>query len=244
MAPSRPTPRLYLITPPVAEPAAFAPQLEAALGAGDVAAVLLRLAAADERTLINRTKILAETVQRRDVALLVDNRPGIVARAGADGAHVSGIEAFAAALALLKPDRIAGAGGLVSRHDAMLAAETGADYVMFGEPPPYPPPHAGEGSHHFPPPRAGEGQGGGPRRRMPFDDILERLTWWAELFEIPCVGYAASRDEVAPLAQTGADFIALGEWIWTEPQNTAATIAAAAQQLASAPVQAGEGDHP
>jgi thiamine-phosphate pyrophosphorylase len=244
MAPSRPTPRLYLITPPVAEPAAFAPQLEAALGAGDVAAVLLRLAAADERTLINRTKILAETVQRRDVALLVDNRPGIVARAGADGAHVSGIEAFAAALALLKPDRIAGAGGLVSRHDAMLAAETGADYVMFGEPPPYPPPQAGEGSHHFPPPRAGEGQGGGPRRRMPFDDILERLTWWAELFEIPCVGYAASRDEVAPLAQTGADFIALGEWIWTEPQNTAATIAAAAQQLASAPVQAGEGDHP
>jgi thiamine-phosphate pyrophosphorylase len=244
MAPSRPTPRLYLITPPVAEPAAFAPQLEAALGAGDVAAVLLRLAAADERTLINRTKILAETVQRRDVALLVDNRPGIVARAGADGAHVSGIDAFAAALALLKPDRIAGAGGLSSRHDAMLAAETGADYVMFGEPPPYPPPQAGEGSHHFPPPRAGEGQGGGPRRRMPFDDILERLTWWAELFEIPCVGYAASRDEVAPLAQTGADFIALGEWIWTEPQNTAATIAAAAQQLASAPVQAGEGDHP
>jgi thiamine-phosphate pyrophosphorylase len=244
MAPSRPTPRLYLITPPVAEPAAFAPQLEAALGAGDVAAVLLRLAAADERTLINRTKILAETVQRRDVALLVDNRPGIVARAGADGAHVSGIDAFAAALSLLKPDRIAGAGGLSSRHDAMLAAETGADYVMFGEPPPYPPPQAGEGSHHFPPPRAGEGQGGGPRRRMPFDDIMERLSWWAELFEIPCVGYAASRDEVAPLAQTGADFIALGEWIWTDPHTIAAAIAAAAQQLTSAPAPAGEGDHP
>ena len=242
---SAPTPRLYLITPPVAEPAAFAPQLEAALAAGDAAAVLLRLNAADERTLINRTKSLAEIVQRRDVALLLDNRPGIVARAGADGAHVSGIEAFAAALSLLKPDRIAGAGGLLSRHDAMLAAETGADYVMFGEPPPYPPPQAGEGSHHFPPPqagegshhfpppRAGEGQGGGPRRRMPFDEILERLTWWAELFEIPCVGYAASRDEIAPLTQTGADFIALGEWIWTDPHNTAATIAAAAAILAA-----------
>ena len=137
-------PRLYLITPPVADPAAFAPQLEAALAAGDVAAVLLRLAEADERTLINRTKILAETVQRRDVALLLDNRPGIVARAGADGAHLSGIEAFAAALALLKPDRIAGAGALLSRHDAMLAAETGADYVMFGDPRP-PPRGAGSG---------------------------------------------------------------------------------------------------
>ncbi|MFZ0722891.1 MAG: thiamine phosphate synthase, partial [Xanthobacteraceae bacterium] len=84
-------PRLYLITAPVADPAAFAPQLTAALAAGDVAAVLLRLAEADERALINRTKILAETVQRRDVALLLDNRPGIVARAGADGAHLSGI---------------------------------------------------------------------------------------------------------------------------------------------------------
>ena len=198
---SAPTPRLYLITPPVAEPAAFAPQLEAALAAGDVAAVLLRLNAADERTLINRTKSLAETVQRRDVALLLDNRPGIVARAGADGAHLSGIDAFAAALSLLKPDRIAGAGGLVSRHDAMLAAETGADYVMFGD------------------------------ADLPFDEVRERLTWWAELFEIPCVGYAASRDEIAALSQTGADFIALGEWIWTEPQNTAATIAAAAKIL-------------
>jgi thiamine-phosphate pyrophosphorylase len=212
------TPRLYLITPPVAEPAALAPQLEAALTAGDVAAVLLRLAEADERTLINRTKSLAETVQRRDVALLVDGRPGIVARAGADGAHLSGIEAFTMALALLKPDRIAGAGGLLSRHDAMLAAETGADYVMFGRPPPFPPPHAGEGV---------KGRGAS----LPFDDVLERLFWWAELFEIPCVGYAASRDEIAPLAQTGADFIALGEWIWTEPQNTAAIIAAAAAIL-------------
>ena len=141
----RPTPRLYLITPPVADAAGFAPQLQAALGAADVAAVLLRLADADERALINRAKTLAEAVQRRDVALLVDGRPEIVARAGADGAHLNGIDAFATALSLLKPDRIAGAGGLLSRHDAMLAAETGADYVMFGEPPPFPPPHAGEG---------------------------------------------------------------------------------------------------
>ena len=51
-----------------------------------------------------------------------------------------------------------------------------------------------------------------------------------------CVGYAASRDEVGALAQTGADFIALGEWIWTEPQSVAATVAAAAANLA-APAQ-------
>ena len=82
-----------------------------------------------------------------------------------------------------------------------------------------------------PPPHA-EARGGGDRR-LPFDDLLERLTWWAELFELPCVGYAASLDEVGPLVATGADFIALGEWIWNEPQGVAASVAAAAEILAA-----------
>src|SRR5580693_8753791 len=107
---------------------------------------------------------------------------------------------------LLKPDRIAGAGGLIGRHDAMLAGESGADYVMFGEPD-----------------RRG--------RRMPLEELEELLLWWAEVVEIPCIGYAGHADEVAVLARTGADFVALGEWIWTEPQGAAAAIAAAAQHL-------------
>jgi thiamine-phosphate pyrophosphorylase len=199
--------RLYLFTPTLEDTAAFTRDLEVALSAADIAAILLRLADADERTLINRAKTVTAVVQRRDVALLLDGRHDLAARAGVDGAHLTGIETFAAALAVLKPDRIAGAGGLGSRHDAMLAGESGADYVMFGEPD-----------------RRG--------RRPPFDEVQERLEWWADLVEIPCVGYAANLDEVAALARTGADFVALGEWIWTEPQGAAATIAAAAQHLA------------
>jgi thiamine-phosphate pyrophosphorylase len=221
--------RLYLFTPLLNDPAAFLPDLDAALDAGDVAAVLLRLAPADERTLIARAKTVAAAVQRRDVAVLFDGHADLVARSGADGAHLTGVDAFAAALALLKPERIAGAGGLRSRHDAMLAGETGADYVMFGEP-------------FSPPSRAGDDKSddksGG--RRPSLEETLDRLEWWAHLVEIPCVGYAASLDEVAALAQTGADFIALGDWIWTEPQATgqatgkgaAAAVAAAAEHLA------------
>jgi len=215
----RPRPRLYLVTPALEDTASFAGELDAALAAGDVAAVLLRLADTDERTLTNRAKAIAAIVQRRDIALLLDGRSEIVGRVGADGAHMTGIEAFAAALATLKPERIAGAGGLRSRHDAMLAAETGADYVMFGEPPPYPPPHAGEGK--------------GAGNRPPFDAVEERVTWWAELVELPCIGYAANADEVRPLAQAGADFVALGDWIWTHPEGAAAAVAAAAQALAA-----------
>ena len=71
-------------------------------------------------------------MQDRGIALLVEGRPEIVARSGADGAHLNGIAALGAALETLKPDRIAGVGGLPTRHDAMVAAKSGADYVLFG----------------------------------------------------------------------------------------------------------------
>lgn len=131
-AQARPTPRFYLVTPPVSDPAAFTQDLAAGLGAADVAAVLLRLAEADERTLIDCVKAIAPPVQERGIALIIDGRPEIVARSGADGAHLRGIEAFSSALETLKPERIAGVGDVHTRHDAMVAAETGADYLLFG----------------------------------------------------------------------------------------------------------------
>jgi thiamine-phosphate pyrophosphorylase len=225
----KPSPRLYLVTPLLGDTAPFVGPLTAALEAGDIAAVLLRLEDADERTLINRAKAVAAIVQRREIALLLDGRPELVARAGADGAHLTGIEALDAALPLLKPDRIAGAGGLASRHDAMVAGERGADYVMFGEPSSFSSPHVGERSV-------------GAGRRPSLDAVVERLAWWAELFQPPCIGYAAHLEEVGPLAQTQADFIALGDWVWTHAQGPAAAVAAAAGITTSFPAIAGKGD--
>ena len=202
----RPAPRLYLVTPRVDDATAFSAQFAAALAAGDVAAVLLRFAEADERTLINCAKMLAAIAQNANVALLLDGHADLVARAGADGAHLTGLAEFSAAIARLKPDWIAGAGGLSTRHDAMIAAEAGADYVMFGEPD-----------------ENGE--------RPAFAAIEERIAWWAEVFEAPCVGFAASVDEVTLLVKAGADFVALGDWVWRNPQAIATTVADTAQQL-------------
>jgi thiamine-phosphate pyrophosphorylase len=195
----RPKPRLYLITPPVDDADAFAGPLQAALDAGDVAAVLLRLPPGDQRAMINVATALAALVHAKDAALVLDGHADLVARAGADGAHLAGLAEFEASVGTLKPDRIAGAGSLDTRHAAMTAAEQGCDYVMFGEPD-----------------KSGE--------RPAFDAVQERVTWWAEVFEAPCVAYAAAVGEVEPLVKAGADFIALGDWIWADPQTVSAKI--------------------
>jgi thiamine-phosphate pyrophosphorylase len=205
-ATARPAARLYLVTPVLTDVAAATALLGPALATADVAAVLLRLPAADERTLINRIRDLAPLAQDRGAALIIDGRPDLVARAGADGAHLTGIAAVQEAAGALKPDRIVGAGGLGSRHDAMVAAEAGADYVMFGEP---------------------DSAG----KRPSFEAIRERVEWWTEVFQIPCVAHAASLAEIGDLA--AAEFVALDPMILSDPRGPAAAVAEAAHRLAA-----------
>src|SRR4029453_6282213 len=122
--PRRPAPRLYLVAPQ--DPAGLADRLAGAVGAADVAAVLLRLPASDERNQINHAKAIAPTVQSAGAALLLDGFAELAARARPGGALLPGSEASRAGLGALNPARIAGWGGLGSRHDAMLVAEAGA----------------------------------------------------------------------------------------------------------------------
>src|SRR5262245_65854228 len=90
----RPAPRLYLVAPQ--DPAGLVERLADALGVADVAAVLLRLPASDERNRINHAKAIAPTVQGAGAALLLDGFAELAARAGADGSHLNGSEAFQA----------------------------------------------------------------------------------------------------------------------------------------------------
>ncbi|MET0744132.1 MAG: thiamine phosphate synthase [Microvirga sp.] len=210
---AEPATRLFLITP-LLEDASFAPRLSEACGAGDVAAVLLALAPSDERTLINRVKALAPAVQEHGAAAIVGlgGDPGgsveidlaaIAARGGADGVHLTGAGAPVRGLReRLKGERAVGVGGLRSRDDAMTIGETGADYLMFGEP-------RADGS-------------------LPsFDVILERAAWWSEIFEPPAVAYAPSLSDVPALAATGIEFVALRDAVWSHPEGPASAVRAA-----------------
>jgi thiamine-phosphate pyrophosphorylase len=205
----RPAPRLYLATSIVEDRSPLIASLPSLLAGADVAAVLLRLAPADDRTLINRIKALAPVIQDSGAALLLDGHVELVARAGADGAHLNGIEVLGEALPSLRPDRIAGVGGLTTRHDSMAAGEAGADYLLFGEP---------------------DANG----ERPSVEAIAERLQWWAELFEPPCVGFAASREEAREFTSAGADFILVGDFIWNDPRGAAAALMDAEQAIRQA----------
>ncbi len=212
--PERVKPRFVLVTPAIEDAASFAPKLAAACRAGDVAAVILRLVPAGDSDLLGRARVLVPVVQAAGGALLLDGLINLVAAAAADGVHVANATAVQSARSIVTPNRIVGAGGLTLRHDAMVAAEGGADYVMFGEP-----------------------DVGGRRTSLPA--LIERVTWWAELFEIPSVAFADRIDEIPPLVQAGADFIAVGEEvIWNAPEGPSAALAAAALRLGAAePVQ-------
>jgi len=177
--------RLYLLTPE--------------LSAADLVAFAPRLAAAlaagDVASVLVRLAPgadakrivgpLIEIAAAHDAASLIEGDARLAARLGADGVHVE-IADVAAAVENFKSQRIVGAGGLKLRDDAMAAAEAGADYVMFGEP------------------------GASPS----LEATVERVNWWAEIFQTPCVAYAARLEDVAPLAAAGADFVALSGAVW------------------------------
>ena len=208
-APSRPVPRIYLGTPAVDDPSTLVSNLPGLLASADVAAVLLRLKMSDQRGMISTVKTLAPAIQNAGAALLLEGHVELVARAGADGAHLSGIAALEEALPTLKPDRIAGVGGLETRHDSMLAGELGADYVLFGEL---------------------DAQG----KRPSVEAVAERLDWWAELFEPPCIGYAASREEAYEFARAGADFVLVDDAVWADPRGASTALAEIGQAIRQA----------
>jgi thiamine-phosphate pyrophosphorylase len=184
-------PRLYLITPPLASAEDFAPKLAKALEAGDIACVLLRFASADEGARKKIAKALAPLIHEAEAAALALDDAQLAARAGLDGVHVTGVgEDFTGAIDSLKPERIVGVGGLADRDAAMTAGGTEADYLLFG---------ALDAADNDP------------------VETLEWASWWAEVFNVPCVGVAHAPDEVEALANSGVEFVGLGPGFLEEP---------------------------
>lgn len=199
--------RLYLITPQRLEPRAFADTLKAALDAGDVASLQLRLksedgSTADADTIRRAAEILMPVAQDRDVAFIVNDRADLAAELYADGVHIGQEDGdYKTARKLLGPDRIVGVTCHNSRHLAMEAGEAGADYVAFGA--------FFETSTKEPKTRAEP----------------ELLTWWSQMFVVPCVAIGGiTVANAAPLVVAGADFLAVSAGVWAHDKGPAAAI--------------------
>ncbi|HEY7580581.1 MAG TPA: thiamine phosphate synthase [Acetobacteraceae bacterium] len=204
--------RVYLITPPSLDPLLFADRLAAALDAGDVAAVQLRLKDVDDGTWRRAIDALRPVAQSRDVAFLLNDRADLVRETGSDGVHV-GQEDMPAreARALIGPDATLGVTCKGSRDLAMRAGEDGADYVAFGA---FFPSDTKEVSRFI-----------GP----------EILQWWSELMELPCCAIGGiTAGNCAPLVRAGADFLAVVGAVWNHSDGPAAGVRALNAAIATA----------
>jgi thiamine-phosphate pyrophosphorylase len=210
MTPPRPPCRLYLITPPVVgELDAFAAALEAALDAGDVAALQIRLKPVADDQIEAAVRRLAPIAQSRGVAVILNDRPDLAARLGCDGVHVGqGDAPIAEARRLMGRDAMIGVTCHDSRHLAMEAAEAAADYVAFGA--------------FFPT----------PTKETVHRPDPEILTIWQETMETPCVAIGGITAENAGiLARAGADFVAVSAGVWSHPGGAAEAVRALSSVL-------------
>lgn len=212
MAPPRT--RLYLITPPEIDPAAFSRELDAALAAGDVACVQLRLKGASDDAVRAAAKILMPVAHEHGAAFLINDRPDLARELDADGVHVGQDDAtLADARALLGKDRIVGVTCHASRDLAFDAAEAGADYVAFGA--------------FFPSATKPD-----PKGRAD----LDLLEGWTSHVTVPCVAIGGiTPANCGPLVAAKADFLAVSGAVWNCPEGPAAAVKAFEQAILARP---------
>lgn len=184
-------PQIYLATPASLPSESFADDLAAVLDAAPVACLLMRCASNDEAEVTRGADALREVAHARDVPMVIERHVTLAERLGLDGVHLTdGSRSVRKARKTLGNDAIIGAYCGVSRHDGINAGEAGADYVSFG-------------------PVGQTALGDGERAE------LELFAWWSEMIEVPIVAEGALDNDLIDALAPVADFICLGEELWT-----------------------------
>jgi thiamine-phosphate pyrophosphorylase len=179
--------QLYLSVP--AALSGSAGLIEAALAATGASSLLVSGEAEPARL-----RAVAEAAHRQNAVVLIENDYALAKAEGLDGVHLRNDgPTLKDARGALGPDRIVGVDCRLSRHEAMMRGEVGADYVAFGR-------NGDEGGHGL-------------------EGLAEMIAWWSELFEIPSVAYLpanATEADWRKLVEAGADFIVPGPEIWKD----------------------------
>ena len=204
--------RLYLITPPRIEVAAFAESLARTLDAADVACVQLRLKEAADDDIRRAAEALLAVTADRDVALIMNDRPDLARETGCDGVHVGQQDAtYEEAQQVVGADAIVGVTCHGSRDLAIEAAAKGADYVAFGA--------------FF----------ATATKEVKARAEIDIVAWWSEMTTVPSVAIGGiTPANCPPLVRAGADFLAVVAAVWNHPDGPAAAVKAFESAIAEA----------
>jgi thiamine-phosphate pyrophosphorylase len=181
---------------------------------GGVAFALLR-PARDGKVDRGLAGTLLRFARDADIPLLVEHDIAAAAELGAGGVHIAASEElYTRARNALGGDAIVGAECGLSRHTGLTLGEMGADYIAF---------------------RAADGNPGESND----PELEDMIGWWSQYITVPCVAWDIESVETARrLSEAGADFIAVGDPVWTDaegPARAAAQFSAAlARERASA----------
>ena len=195
---------LYLIVEAIPGPAAL-DRLKAALAAAPIASVLIT--AHTSRPLdASGAKPYVELIQAQGVAALIDGDAQLARILRADGVHLRAPAGIAArgAVAVSSPAALAPEDpGHEAPDDAIGPAYAGARQTL--------------GARCI----VGADAGGTRHGAMELGELgadyvafsgpgqVERVAWWAEIFEVACVAFdVAAPDDAEALAQAGVDFVA------------------------------------
>ena len=200
-------PRLYLVTPSRPGLGRFPDLLGRLLDAHEIACVRLGVSGVDAEAVARAADTLRPVCHERDVPLVIAEHFRLVRPLGLDGVHLGdGSRNLRTARAEVGADGIVGAHARASRHDGMTAAEIGADYVSFG---PLSASSLGDGS------------------LAP----LELFTGWSEMIEVPGVAEGGLTPDLVSAVADTADFLALGDELWSAPEGPEAALASFIERL-------------
>ncbi|MEM1299266.1 MAG: thiamine phosphate synthase, partial [Pseudomonadota bacterium] len=200
--------RLYLLLPPRFEPEEMGALLPRILVEVSVACVRLDLGPAPEEDWIRAANHLIGPCHAADIALVVTDHYRLAEDLGLDGVHLANSRTPVREVRkALGNDRIVGAWAGTSKHQGMVLAEAGADYVSLG-------------------PIGDTGALGDEGRAE--DDLF---AWWAEMIETPVVAEGGVTAEDAARLSPHTDFVVPSLDIWADTDAIIPALQAYAKAL-------------
>jgi len=183
---------IYLISPQKIRGFKFYEELQQVLKTNKVKYFQLRLKKISDRNLLKISKKIKKIVRKNNVKFLINDKPSIAKRVGADGCHIGQKDInFINSRKILGKNKIIGVTCHNSKKFALKAKRHGANYVAFGS--------------FFK----------SSTKKTAFKANLEILRWAKKKINMPTVAIGGiNSSNYKKILSNGANFIACSSYVW------------------------------